>query len=108
MVEKSERKVLRMLCAGSIVLDFIGEQSTEQYTELERFMSYPPLNVLLRELLDHRLIKPYLERRENKREWYELTIKRTLQCAKLLLELPKNLNISYFPFSIKCSNRFDN
>jgi hypothetical protein len=90
MVEKSERKVLRMLCA-SIALDFIGGQDTGQYKELERFLSYPTLNVCLKELLDHRLIEPYLERIEKKREWYELTIKRTLQCAKLLLELPRNL-----------------
>ena len=108
MVEKNERKVLKMLCAGSIVLDFIGEQGTKQYTELERFISYPPLNLRLKELLDHRLIEHYSERIEKKREWYELTIKEsTLQCAKLLLELPKNFNIYYFPFSIECSNTFD-
>jgi len=80
MVEKNERKVLRMLCA-SIVLDFTGKQGTRQYTELERFISYQPLNLPLKELLDHRLIEHYLERIEKKREWYELTIKESEPCS---------------------------
>jgi len=95
MIEKSEKKFLRMLCAaGSIeILDFIGEQGTGQYTELIRFVSIPTLNLRLKELLDYGLIEHHLERIEKKREWYELTEKgkQTLQCAKLLLELSKSL-----------------
>ncbi|KYK37789.1 MAG: winged helix-turn-helix transcriptional regulator [Theionarchaea archaeon] len=91
-MEKSrEGKFLKMLGATGTrqILEFLGEQDTARYTQMEEFLNTHTLNKRLRQLLVFGLVRHHLERAETRKEWYELTEKgrEVLQHLQALVEL---------------------
>lgn len=77
MDKDKEDLFLKMLGlkATKDILEFLRENGTAQYKELQQFVNTHTLNTRLRDLLDFKLVKHHLVREEVRREWYEPTEK---------------------------------
>ncbi len=77
MDKEKEDVFLKMLGlkATKDILEFLQENGTAQYKELQQFVNTHTLNTRLRDLLDFKLVEHHLVREEVRREWYEPTEK---------------------------------
>lgn len=77
MDEKREEDFLKMLGlkATKRILEFLVENETAQYKQLQQFVNTHTLNTRMRELLEFDLVQHHLVREEVRREWYEPTEK---------------------------------
>jgi DNA-binding HxlR family transcriptional regulator len=74
-MKEIEEDVLRLIGAKHTkeILDFIEEHGNTQYKDMATFVSIHTLNARLQELRDFGLISHHFERRDVRREWYEIT-----------------------------------
>ncbi|MBU7018263.1 MAG: winged helix-turn-helix transcriptional regulator [Theionarchaea archaeon] len=77
MDEKKEEGFLKMLGlkATKKILEYLDENETAQYKQLQQFVNTHTLNTRMRELLDFDLVQHHLVREDVRREWYEPTEK---------------------------------
>ncbi len=77
MDEKREEDFLKMLGlkATKKILEFLDENETAQYKQLQQFVNTHTLNTRMRDLLDFNLVQHHLVREDVRREWYEPTEK---------------------------------
>ncbi|KYK32402.1 MAG: winged helix-turn-helix transcriptional regulator [Theionarchaea archaeon] len=77
MDEKREENFLKMLGlkATKRILEFLDENGTAQYKQLQQFVNTHTLNTRMRELLDYNLVEHHLVREDVRKEWYEPTEK---------------------------------
>ena len=91
MEKKKEEAFLKMLGlkATKDILDFLVDNDTAQYRQLQGFINTHTLNTRLRELLDFSLVQHHLVREEVRREWYEPTEKgrKVLQHLREMVDL---------------------
>ena len=91
MEKKKEEAFLKMLGlkATKDILDFLVDNDTAQYRQLQGFINTHTLNTRLRELLDFGLVQHHLVREEVRREWYEPTEKgrKVLQHLREMVDL---------------------
>ncbi len=72
-----EKDILKCLAARGAkqILEFLYEQDTARYHQMEAFMNTYTLNRRLYELLSLGLIEHHIKKEGKRREWYELTEK---------------------------------
>ncbi|MBU7045165.1 MAG: winged helix-turn-helix transcriptional regulator [Theionarchaea archaeon] len=77
MDEKKEEDFLKMLGlkATKRILEYLEENGTAQYKQLQQFVNTHTLNTRMKELLDFDLVQHHLVREDVRREWYEVTEK---------------------------------
>ena len=77
MDEKKEEDFLKMLGlkATKRILEYLEENGTAQYKQLQQFVNTHTLNTRMKELLDFGLVQHHLVREDVRREWYESTEK---------------------------------
>ena len=77
MDEKKEEDFLKMLGlkATKRILEYLDENETAQYKQLQQFVNTHTLNTRMRELLDFDLVQHHLVREDVRRERYEVTTK---------------------------------
>ncbi len=77
MDEKKEEDFLKMLGlkATKRILEYLEENGTAQYKQLQQFVNTHTLNTRMKELLDFDLVQHHLVREDVRREWYEVTKK---------------------------------
>jgi DNA-binding HxlR family transcriptional regulator len=71
------------------ILEYLHTHTQTQYKELNRELVPHTLNARLRELLMYKLIEHHLERKDTRKEWYEITEKgkRVLQLMRKLQKI---------------------
>lgn len=76
MTESKEEFLRLMGLRGTIeILGHLNEHGSGQYKDFTGFADVPVLNKRLRQLLEYDLITHHLEKKEMRREWYEITDK---------------------------------
>ena len=57
------------------VLQFLDENKTAKYGQLQEYVNTHTLNTRIRDFLEYELIQHHMTREETRQEWYELTEK---------------------------------
>jgi DNA-binding HxlR family transcriptional regulator len=88
-----EERILKLIgSAGTkFILEYLNTHTETQYKELNRTLVPHTLNTRLRELSDFGLVEHHFEKKERRKEWYNITErgKRVLQIIKNLESLLK-------------------
>jgi len=76
-VEIEDLEVLKMLGSRGTteILEFLSEHGEARYIQMQEFINSHTLNTRMRELLGYGLVEHRMEKKEKRREWYELTEK---------------------------------
>jgi len=95
-----ERRILRLVgLRGTIdILRHLDRHGTGQYTDFAQYANVPTLNTRLKQLLEFNLITHHLEKKELRKEWYELTEKgrKVLQSLEDIIILVEILDTNLF------------
>lgn len=91
---KKEEKILKLIgSAGTkFILDYLNTHTDVQYKELNKTIPAHTLNTRLRELLRFKLIEHHFEKKEKRREWYNIT-----ERGKKVLEIMRKLGALVAP-----------
>lgn len=91
MEKEKEENFLKMLGlkATRDILEFLSENGTAQYKQLQQFVNTHTLNTRLRELLEFNLVEHHMVREDVRKEWYQPTEKglKVLQQLKSLVKI---------------------
>ncbi|MGD2247392.1 MAG: winged helix-turn-helix transcriptional regulator [Candidatus Methanofastidiosia archaeon] len=87
---KNEKIIKILGFTGTIfILEYMDAHTKTQYKDLNKTIAAYTLNCRLQELLDSNLIEHHFERKEKRKEWYEITEKgrKVLQIIQKLQEI---------------------
>jgi DNA-binding HxlR family transcriptional regulator len=73
------------------ILRVLNEHEAVQYKQLREFMNICTLNKRVKQLLEFNLISHHLEKKDVRKEWYEITEKgkRTLEILEEMVKIIK-------------------
>ena len=74
-MDERERRILKLVgLRGTLdILRHLDQHGTGQYMDFIQYANVPTLNARLKQLLDFNLITHHLEKKELRKEWYEIT-----------------------------------